>query len=296
MPDHLARLGAVGRMAIDDWIADWHFARARMAFTVLGLWIFWALTCTLFLFSELAVRRGLLAISRADPLLAQWTDARSWDGMSNGVGASERLGPGDACSPTSTAQWRSDGGWHPACAVRLLGERTRIARVGVPDSLLVAQTRGELRLMAARHEAAATASLVGASRVPGLRRQITQVRAEMRPLRIAGWASFLAQLWVLFVAVTANERRRDPIVALRVTFGQRKVETWCAGLVSMTLWTLVCSGIPLTVAFALGLSNSAQLAAATAIGFVISLADIALADARIRRSRSLAMRVAAGTG
>lgn len=296
MTAELARLGAVGRMAIDDWIADWRFTRARMAFTVIGLWIFWALTCTLFLFSELAVRLGLDEISRADPLIARWTDARSWDGMSDQVGASERLGPGDACAPTSTSQWRSEGGWHPACAARLSGDRTRIARVDVPDSLLVTQTRGELQLMAARREGAGTASLVGSSRVPGLRRLIAQVRAELRPLRIAGWASMLVELWVLFFAVAANERRRDATVALRETFGQRKLETWWAGCVSMTLWTLVSSGVPLTVAFVIDLSNSTQLVVATAVGFGISLADIALADARNRRSRSLAMRIAAGAG
>lgn len=292
----LARLGAVGRMAVDDWIADWRFSRARMAFTVIGLWIFWALVCTLFLMSELAVRRGIDEIDRADPFVARWVDARSWDGMSDQVGASERLGPGDACAPTSTLQWRSEGGWHPACASRLSGDRTRIARVDAPESLLVTQTRGELRLMLARREGAGTASLVGSSKVPGLRRLISAVRAELRPLRIAGWGSLLAELWVLFIAVAANERRRDATVALRVTFGQRRLETWWAGCVSMTLWTLVGSGIPLAAAVALDLSNSTQLAVATSIGFGVSLAEIALADARVRRSRSLAMRIAAGAG
>lgn len=294
MPPDLDRVRAVSRMAVDDWLADWRYARARVVFTVLGMWILWTLVCTLFIFSELAITRAWAEIGRSESVIAQWTDARSWDGMGTQVGTSERLGAGDSCAPTTPMQWRSDGGWHPACVVRIPDARTRVARAATPESLLVTLTRGELQAMAARRESSGEASLVSASKVPRIHQMITNVRRELKPLRFAGWGILGVSMWILFAAVAANERRRDATVALREILGQRSIETWWARCVSMTLWTLVCSGLPLAGALALGLSNTSQLAAVAATGYAIALADFALADARVRRRRSLAARLAAG--
>lgn len=289
------RLGAVTRTALEDWLADWVYARTRVVFTVLGLWIMWTIIFALFVTANLAVARATTEISVANPLLARWTDQRAWDGASAHLSAAERFGPGDPCAPATPAQWRSDGGWRPSCLAEWPDESRRIARVAAPDSLLSKLTLLEVQLMQMRREGAGTASLVNASRVPHLQKRLADVRLYLRPIRIAGWVTLLVSGWVLFAAVAANDRRRDPTFALRETLGQRRTESWWVRCVSMALWTFVCSGIPLLAGSFLGIPNVFGMTIAAVAGFLTSIALLATTDWRTQHSRSLAERLAAGS-